>query len=89
MTIEREIPQDPVRQKEEIGRGIELLNRLKKKILNGGLTRDVYTSKIPGMKEREEVDRCPPGRVRDAIFHVLARRRSRCRQRRLPSGSPT
>ena len=23
------------------------------------------------MEEREEVDRCPPGRVRDAIFHVL------------------
>ena len=41
LTIEREIPQDPLRQKEEIGRGMELLNRLKKKILNGGLTRNV------------------------------------------------
>ncbi len=33
LTIEREIPQDPVRQKEEIGRGIRLLNDLKAKIL--------------------------------------------------------
>ncbi len=32
LTIEREIPQDPVRQKEEIGRGIRLLNELKAKI---------------------------------------------------------
>ncbi len=34
LTIEREIPQDPLRQKEEIGRGMELLARLKKKILD-------------------------------------------------------
>ncbi len=33
LTIEREIPQDPVRQKEEIGRGIRLLRELKAKIL--------------------------------------------------------
>ncbi len=33
LTIEREIPQDPARQKEEIGRGIRLLNDLKAKIL--------------------------------------------------------
>jgi sugar phosphate isomerase/epimerase len=33
LTIEREIPQDPARQKEEIGRGMELLGGLKKKIL--------------------------------------------------------
>ncbi len=33
LTIEREIPQDPARQKEEIGRGIRLLNELKAKIL--------------------------------------------------------
>ncbi len=33
LTIEREIPQDPARQKDEIGRGIELLNELKAKIL--------------------------------------------------------
>jgi sugar phosphate isomerase/epimerase len=32
LTIEREIPQDPARQKEEIGRGIRLLNELKAKI---------------------------------------------------------
>jgi len=32
LTIEREIPQDPLRQKEEIGRGIRLLNRLKEKL---------------------------------------------------------
>jgi len=32
LTIEREIPQDPQRQKEEIGRGIRLLNALKAKI---------------------------------------------------------
>ena len=32
LTIEREIPQDPERQKEEIGRGIELLDGLKAKI---------------------------------------------------------
>jgi sugar phosphate isomerase/epimerase len=32
LTIEREIPQDPVRQKEEIGRGIRLLNELKAKL---------------------------------------------------------
>ncbi len=32
LTIEREIPQEPVRQKEEIGRGIRLLNELKAKI---------------------------------------------------------
>jgi len=29
LTIEREIPQEPVRQKEEIGRGIQLLEKLK------------------------------------------------------------
>mgnify|MGYP000972768285 CR=1 FL=1 len=33
LTIEREIPQDPARQKEEIDRGIRLLNELKAKIL--------------------------------------------------------
>jgi len=32
LTIEREIPQDPERQKEEIGAGIRLLNELKAKI---------------------------------------------------------
>lgn len=32
LTIEREIPQDPERQKEEIGRGMGLLNELKAKI---------------------------------------------------------
>ena len=32
LTIEREIPQDPARQKEEIGRGMSLLNELKAKI---------------------------------------------------------
>lgn len=32
LTIEREIPQEPVRQKEEIGRGIRLLNELKTKL---------------------------------------------------------
>ncbi len=32
LTIEREIPQDPARQKEEIGRGIRLLDQLKAKI---------------------------------------------------------
>jgi sugar phosphate isomerase/epimerase len=32
LTIEREIPQEPARQKEEIGRGIRLLNQLKAKI---------------------------------------------------------
>jgi sugar phosphate isomerase/epimerase len=32
LTIEREIPQDPQRQKEEIGRGIHLLSELKAKI---------------------------------------------------------
>lgn len=32
LTIEREIPQDPLRQKEEIGRAIKLLNELKKKL---------------------------------------------------------
>jgi sugar phosphate isomerase/epimerase len=32
LTIEREIPQEPARQKEEIGRGIKLLNQLKAKI---------------------------------------------------------
>ncbi|MBN1393785.1 MAG: sugar phosphate isomerase/epimerase [Pirellulales bacterium] len=32
LTIEREIPQDPRRQKEEIGHGIRLLNELKAKI---------------------------------------------------------
>jgi sugar phosphate isomerase/epimerase len=32
LTIEREIPQDPARQKAEIGRAIELLERLKKQI---------------------------------------------------------
>ena len=34
LTIEREIPQDPQRQKEEIGRGIRLLEQLKAKIKN-------------------------------------------------------
>ncbi len=33
LTIEREIPQEPERQKAEIGRAIELLERLKRKIL--------------------------------------------------------
>jgi sugar phosphate isomerase/epimerase len=33
LTIEREIPQEPERQKAEIGRAIELLQRLKKQIL--------------------------------------------------------
>ncbi|MBN1590506.1 MAG: sugar phosphate isomerase/epimerase, partial [Pirellulales bacterium] len=33
LTIEREIPQEPDRQKEEIGRGVRLLNELKAKIL--------------------------------------------------------
>jgi sugar phosphate isomerase/epimerase len=32
LTIEREIPQEPARQKEEVGRGIRLLNELKAKI---------------------------------------------------------
>jgi sugar phosphate isomerase/epimerase len=32
LTIEREIPQEPSRQKEEIGRGLRLLNELKAKI---------------------------------------------------------
>lgn len=32
LTIEREIPQEPARQKAEIGRAIELLNRLKKQL---------------------------------------------------------
>lgn len=32
LTIEREIPQDPVRQKEEIGRGIRLLNDIKNRL---------------------------------------------------------
>jgi sugar phosphate isomerase/epimerase len=32
LTIEREIPQEPSRQKEEVGRGIRLLNELKAKI---------------------------------------------------------
>jgi sugar phosphate isomerase/epimerase len=35
LTIEREIPMEPQRQKEEIGAGIRLLNSLKKKILAG------------------------------------------------------
>ena len=34
LTIEREIPQDPVRQKAEIGGALELLSSLKKKILS-------------------------------------------------------
>lgn len=33
LTIEREIPQEPARQKEEIGHAVQLLNRLKKEIL--------------------------------------------------------
>ena len=33
LTIEREIPQEPGRQKEEIGRGMRLLNELKERIL--------------------------------------------------------
>ncbi|HLA83154.1 MAG TPA: sugar phosphate isomerase/epimerase family protein [Thermoguttaceae bacterium] len=33
LTIEREIPREPARQKEEIGRGMRLLNELKAKIL--------------------------------------------------------
>ena len=32
LTIEREIPQDPVRQKADIGQAVDLLNRLKKEI---------------------------------------------------------
>ncbi|NQU25545.1 MAG: sugar phosphate isomerase/epimerase, partial [Candidatus Nealsonbacteria bacterium] len=32
LTIEREIPQDPQRQKDEIGAGMSLLNELKAKI---------------------------------------------------------
>ena len=32
LTIEREIPQEPTRQKEEVGRGMRLLNELKTKI---------------------------------------------------------
>ncbi len=32
LTIEREIPQEPERQKAEIGRAIELLERLKKQM---------------------------------------------------------
>jgi sugar phosphate isomerase/epimerase len=32
LTIEREIPQEPDRQKAEIGRGVDLLNQLKKKL---------------------------------------------------------
>ena len=32
LTIEREIPQDPARQKEEIGRAVELLSGLKAKL---------------------------------------------------------
>jgi sugar phosphate isomerase/epimerase len=36
LTIEREIPQEPQRQKEEIGAGIRLLNSLKQKILAAG-----------------------------------------------------
>lgn len=36
LTIEREIPQEPSRQKEEIGRGIRLLNDLKAKLQIGG-----------------------------------------------------
>jgi len=34
LTVEREIPQDPARQKEEIGHAIGLLNRLKTKVLS-------------------------------------------------------
>jgi sugar phosphate isomerase/epimerase len=33
LTIEREIPQEPERQKEEIGRGLKLLNELKAKVV--------------------------------------------------------
>ena len=33
LTIEREIPQEPARQKEEIGRGVKLLTELKAKVL--------------------------------------------------------
>ena len=33
LTIEREIPQEPARRKEEIGHAVQLLNRLKKEIL--------------------------------------------------------
>jgi sugar phosphate isomerase/epimerase len=36
LTIEREIPQDPLRQKEEIGAGIRLLESLKKKLAPAG-----------------------------------------------------
>ena len=32
-TIEREIPQDPVRQKADIGHAVNLLNRLKREVL--------------------------------------------------------
>ena len=32
LTIEREIPQEPARQKAEIGRAIDLLERLKKQM---------------------------------------------------------
>ena len=35
LTIEREIPQDPLRQKEEIGRGIRLLNDIKNRLRRG------------------------------------------------------
>jgi sugar phosphate isomerase/epimerase len=35
LTIEREIPQDPVRQKAEIGQAVKLINELKAKILRG------------------------------------------------------
>lgn len=34
LTIEREIPQEPERQRTEIGQAVELLNRLKQEILN-------------------------------------------------------
>ncbi len=34
LTIEREIPQEPVRQKAEIGRAVRLLDDLKSRILN-------------------------------------------------------
>ena len=33
LTIEREIPQDPVRQKADIGQAVDLLNRLKEQVL--------------------------------------------------------
>ena len=32
LTIEREIPQDPARQKEEIGAGMRLLEEIKRRI---------------------------------------------------------